>query len=404
MCHEWRSNIWIILELIISGVALWTVLSFLCYMAERYVTPHGYDTTDILVASIQSIPPDNPTYIEHDSLAASDADLRLLVEQIRVNPHVEAVSVGNNAAPYFFSYYGGSYLAYDADSLLSYSGNCRTMTPETFRIFRIEGAYGETTDQLAALLEQGEHILSTVDEQFTGSIDYKAIVGTRAYIDHDSTRVARVGAIACGLRRNDFEPLFSGVCYRPMPDDWSEASQVIIRVRPGESQRFVESLTAADLRLGNIYLTELESLEERAKIVHTDYTSMMTLTGLFALFLLVVIFLGILGTFWFRVQQRVGEIAVRMVNGATRQQVFNRLVTEGLLLLAIATPVIALLCYLLFTPVTTAIIECIESSPAAIIGASVATVALTALVIVVAVWFPASKAMKIDPASALKDL
>ncbi len=62
-------------------------------------------------------------------------------------------------------------------------------------------------------------------------------------------------------------------------------------------------------------------------------------------FLLLCIFLGLLGTFWFRTQQRVSEIAIRKVNGATGADIFRRLIGEGLLLLLIVTPVAVLLDY-----------------------------------------------------------
>lgn len=48
------------------------------------------------------------------------------------------------------------------------------------------------------------------------------------------------------------------------------------------------------------------------------------------------IFLGVIGTFWFRTQQRRGEVALRMAMGANRKNIFYRLITEGLLLLSMS--------------------------------------------------------------------
>ena len=47
-------------------------------------------------------------------------------------------------------------------------------------------------------------------------------------------------------------------------------------------------------------------------------------------FLLLNIFLGLLGTFWFRTQQRRSEIALHKVHGASDMSIFTRLISEGL--------------------------------------------------------------------------
>ena len=62
-------------------------------------------------------------------------------------------------------------------------------------------------------------------------------------------------------------------------------------------------------------------------------------------FLLLNNFLGLLGTFWFRTQQRRSEIALHKAHGATDRAIFSRLLSEGILLLAIVTPVALLIDY-----------------------------------------------------------
>lgn len=54
-------------------------------------------------------------------------------------------------------------------------------------------------------------------------------------------------------------------------------------------------------------------------------------------FLLLNIFLGLLGTFWFRTQQRRGEIALMKSLGGTDHSIFVRQLAEGLILLVVAT-------------------------------------------------------------------
>lgn len=55
----------------------------------------------------------------------------------------------------------------------------------------------------------------------------------------------------------------------------------------------------------------------------------------YAIFLMINIFLGVIGTFWFRTQQRRSEIGLRQALGASRRSIFTQLITEGIILLAV---------------------------------------------------------------------
>ena len=121
-----------------------------------------------------------------------------------------------------------------------------------------------------------------------------------------------------------------------------------------------------------------------------------SITGM--IFLMVNIFLGLLGTFWFRTQQRTSEIAIRRVNGATRRSIFRRLIGEGLLLLTIVTPVAAIIDINL---ALTEIVSWLEW-PRMIVSV-IAVYIIMALMIVGGIYFPARKAMNTDPAEALHD-
>ncbi|MCD8165848.1 MAG: hypothetical protein LUE93_06815 [Bacteroides sp.] len=63
------------------------------------------------------------------------------------------------------------------------------------------------------------------------------------------------------------------------------------------------------------------------------------------LFFLVNIFLGVLGTFWFRTQYRRHEIGLRLALGSTRNQVQGLLMAEGVLLLILAFLPAVIVCY-----------------------------------------------------------
>ena len=109
-------------------------------------------------------------------------------------------------------------------------------------------------------------------------------------------------------------------------------------------------------------------------------------------FLLLNIFLGVIGTFWFRTQHRRSEIALRMAFGSTRRRVFGRLIAEGLLLLTLAAvPAV-------FIAFNVGMAELVDVERMSFGGGRFAMTVLVswllmALMIVLGIWYPARRAM-----------
>ena len=62
-------------------------------------------------------------------------------------------------------------------------------------------------------------------------------------------------------------------------------------------------------------------------------------------FMLVNVFFGIIGTFWLRMQNRKGEIGLRMALGAHRITLERYMYTEGLCLLAFTLPLLIIFAF-----------------------------------------------------------
>ena len=120
-------------------------------------------------------------------------------------------------------------------------------------------------------------------------------------------------------------------------------------------------------------------------------------------FLLVNIFLGLLGTFWFRTQQRKSEIALHKAHGATNQMVFTRLLSEGWLLLLIITPIALAIDFNLAYTELNAWRNGTTLEWDRLLACAGISFLLIALMIAIGIGIPARKAMKINPAEALHD-
>ena len=143
-------------------------------------------------------------------------------------------------------------------------------------------------------------------------------------------------------------------------------------------------------------------MSDKRDMCQMDITQVVQGITVCALFVLVMIFLGFLGTFWFRTQQRVPEIAIRKVNGATNRDIYMRFFAEGLLLLAVSV-VIAL-------PVTVWIVKNLadiiemDVTQSSLVAASIFSAVLLSLLIIAGIYAPARKGAAVNPAEALKDM
>lgn len=109
-----------------------------------------------------------------------------------------------------------------------------------------------------------------------------------------------------------------------------------------------------------------------------------------------------MGTFWFRTRHRRSEIALRMAMGSSRGRIRWQLLGEGLLLLALASiPALIICINMVMADVTFT-----EATDATwgrfVICVSIVWV-LMALMVIAGIWYPASRAMEVQPAEALHD-
>lgn len=178
-----------------------------------------------------------------------------------------------------------------------------------------------------------------------------------------------------------------------------------LRVRPDADSGFMEKLMEDADRLyqvGNLYLLDVTSFKDLREICEREDMNEAKTQLCVLGFLLMNIFLGVIGTFWFRTQQRRREVALRMAMGSSRQGVFLRLMSEGILLLTLAAVPAVIIAF----NVGMAELVDVEKLPfggGRFLAAVVATWSLMAVMIVAGIWYPARGAMKVQPAEALHD-
>lgn len=406
--NEWRANLWLAAELLIVSVVLWIVVGMLYDKVGTYLEPRGFNTEHCYRIMLGELTDKSAGYQPYASQSERAADIRELLNRLSHRPEVEAASLSQNSYPYNGSNSG---IQVSHDTLYTPQASyCvrRLVTPDFVRVFRYEGTRGETPEQLAQMLERGELLASDNLYQENHHLSLTSLIGKQFYLGDDTTKSYKLGASLIPVRYDDYIPANRSLtmvydlnrCDEGFLDSYIECC---VRVREDQDHDFITRLKAdseKQFRVGNIYIAEVYSFTDLRRVFLRSDTNQLRnyLTG--CSFLLLNIFLGLLGTFWFRTLQRRGEIALHMVHGATRRQVFGRLVAEGVLILTIVT---------LPALVTDFLLAYFEVGLSLELGLDMLAIcALITYLLILSMMFigigiPARKAMNIQPAEALHD-
>lgn len=409
--NEWRSNLWLTIEMLIVSVVLWYIVDYIYTKFSIVNEPRGFNTEHCYLISFDCLSEKSPEFIADRSIEDRCDEFVELADRLRHRPEIEYVSYSNNSHPYNFNT-NGTYMQTDTFSTADIFCLQHYVTPDYVKVFQIHGSRGETPEQLAELLAD-EHNFIISDNTFNhkyGIPSMRTFVGKEFSnaSDGDTLRLAAT----VNLRYSDYQASESGLSImirggqeQQAAMNWME--ELCVRVRADmDSPEFIDNLMSdapKELRVGNTFIASAQSFDEIRDNFHkrddTDLRNMSVGMG----FLMLNIFLGLLGSFWFRTQQRVAEVAIRKVNGATKSAVFRRFIGEGLLLLTIVTPIAAVI------DITIAHFELNSFYNWAylhwprMIACIAITFALMSLMIVLGIFIPARRAMRIEPATALHD-
>lgn len=239
-----------------------------------------------------------------------------------------------------------------------------------------------------------------------------SLVGKKEfYLFGDTAQMYRLGAALQNVRYDDFSQARSSYSMvfnmNLLSDDWIHAdNELCVRVRADRDQNFMENLKAdseKQFRIGNLYISDVRSFKDIRHSFQQGETSEMRNLVVGMGFLLLNIFLGLLGTFWFRTQQRRGEIALHKAMGATDGAVFGRLMSEGIFLLLIVTVLAVVIDIVLAHFELNSWRNGTTLEWPRLLFCVAATFVLIAAMIGVGIGLPARRAMKVQPAEALHD-
>lgn len=401
--NEWRSNLWLVTELLLVSVVMWYIVDYMYVKAMVYNEPRGFDISHCYLIQMGELTDKSPDYVKYENHEGRSADIQELLERLRRREDIEAVSLSQNSYPYNGSN-STTGVAYDTLRAPGWTIR-RLVTPDFLRVFRYQGTRGETPEELAEMVEKGEFLAS--DNLYNEyGIKISSFVGKRFYLFGDTTSTYRLGAALKDVRYSDYQQASQSNSMVAKLNWYDTMQELCIRVKEDQDKDFIARLKADSeklYRVGNIFIADVRSFADIRRNYQQSQSNQLR-NYIFGMgFLMLNIFLGLLGTFWFRTQQRRSEIALMKSLGGTDKDIFTRQLTEGILLLIIATIPAIFIDWNLVNAELNAWMDGSTFGWIRFINTVLISFVLIAWMIVVGIWIPARKAMKVQPAEALHD-
>lgn len=401
-----RQNAWLLLGLLVMSVCLWFSVDYLYTVVARRQQPVGFEWEHIYKLRLDAYDVESERYDPEVDVNSSLDDFYTIMDRLKQHPAVEEVCYTFNHQHYEWNNAKATFQAGPASA----SAWRRSVSPEYFRLFRVGGADGASPEEMAERLSSTKLIINRklADELFPHS---DAVGRNLAEVGQDSLRV---GAVCRDQKYNEYVS-YSPAVYQLLTLSDGRVEHlpqemffygIYIRVSPeADSKGFIKTFRKEmrqSLAIGNYYLREMHALsdyrDEHLKPYRDD--SYIHLTVL--LFLLINVFLAVLGTFWSRTQYRRQELGIRMALGSTQEHLSRLLMGEGILLLGLTLLPTLIIAYNLWYAQLSSFDPIPFSLGRFFLGMGI-TYFLLAAVIAVSIWFPARQAMKIEPAEVLHE-
>ena len=321
--NERRSNAFLWMELFVVFVILWYIVDVVYVTLSIYNLPMGFDIENTYVLRFERMTSKAAAYQPGRTMKEDIADLHEIVNRLAHRPDVEAVSLSQNCIPYND---GANSFSFYLDTVPVRSLK-RWITPEYFNVFRYRNIDGSGSESLAEALTPSGMVLSVniADVYQDAPWHGKELLGRRVPVWRNEPEAEHlsIAALTEPVRYDHFTaPDDYGSRYAAvyLTDEALESLgetvyiEVCLRVREGQNDGFIDRLIVdADrqYQVGNLYLLDITPLSDVRTAYETDSVNELNTQFCIIFFLLLNIFLGIIGTFWFRTQHRRAEIALR---------------------------------------------------------------------------------------------
>ena len=403
--NERGVNYWITLELLLISVCLWFVVDFLCVKIYTYNQPLGFDITHTYALKINRYESSSYLYKQDEKVIS----LQSFFDRIRQDSTIEAVCLTERLVHYQVVPSQCWVSTMPNDTIHDKSAQYCYVTSDYFKVFRVKSKLDNSWESLSEALLSGGIVITPAAEQLL--IKDESAIGMMLYKERESGLGLPIKGVCTAFRKNEFSAPIASIYElisakeKKLTGGNLQHMYIFIRVKP-----LADGVTyARDFQLrmqeyldqdSNVYLDQVIPIQSYRKSKLKKPMDQLQTAMIIAFFFMINIFLGILGTFWFRTRQRKSELGLRIALGSNRMQLRTILIGEGIILLTMAFIPAIVFCF------NIAYAELIDvylmpfSGLRFAIGLGI-TYLLLAATIILGIWIPAQQAIKISPTEAL---
>jgi predicted permease len=378
----------VVLQVALSMVALISAGLFVRTVREAYKADPGFDPHGVLLASF------DPFLSGYDESRGREF-YRRLVERVSAVPGIQSATVARRlpltAGGIAFATVAidGYAPAKDEDMRLNYE----TVGPQYFQTMRIPLVRGRDFNERDQEGAPGVVIINeTMARHYWPGGD---ALGRRLKLAKDWLEIV---GIAKDVKNRSLSEAPQPFLYLPLLQDY-RSNMILVARTAVEPEKMFQSVHDEVAALDpQIPIFDAKTLEEHVGISLFLQRMAATLLSIFGLLALSLAAIGLYGVMAYSVSQRTRELGIRVSVGAERRDIFKLILGQGL-----AIPVVGLLAGLVAALAVTRLTANLLYGVSATDPVTFIVIGLLLLCItLLACYFPARRATKIDPMIALR--
>lgn len=349
--NQRRQNGWIFFELLFVGIFLWIVLDPLCVQIANKSIDRGYEQNGMYVLQLEKYSFSSPKYsaeMENDSLVK--LQYLDIIREMRNIPEIECFAVAYGRAYANSGSFSGGELF--ADTALSKRTHLQfyhfvpVEGSDILKTYRLKDVNSGVTMTIAPDFASRNLIYLSENsaKMLYGRTD---VVGEKCY--NYKKEVQEIAGVFKDFKDRDYN--------QPYPTIFSSADfckeiegnffmhlayTFTFRVKDDVNQatfekRF-ENEIKPKLERGNFYCLGIQRFDVVAQNMAELFGELNSTrrNTIFAIFGLMCVFLGMVGTFWVRANARRQEIGVMRSIGASKWRITSQFLTESAILVSVA--------------------------------------------------------------------
>ena len=342
-----RRNGWLLAELVLVSVISWVILDPVIVLMHDRSIPIGYDSDRLCIVSLGALQPNAPGYDAgaQDSARLVDGYYQL----VRLAKNFEGVELATPLLGFCYpnsSGSGNANLTAEGDTV-SHQVMWMQFLPHTqfFETYGFRPGMGRTPEQLSDY-DYAKNDLVLTENAAYDIFGRRDVQGERCESTSRGDTVYQpvIGVVETFKSYSDWRPM--AVAFFPTlnvdANDIPQYAQILIRIKEGVSmKRFLHDFRPwmlKELRQGNLFARSARSYDDLITEREAGSSTPVYRRNLaMALFFLVNLCLGVIGTFWLQTRTRCEEVGVMLAFGATPGRIVRLLLGEGAVLTLLAS-------------------------------------------------------------------